>query len=174
MYHVYNRGSRKGTLFSASEEYTAFEKMLARGRELKGMRVTAYCLMGNHWHLLLWPERDGDLSKFCHWLETTHANRFRRQTDSIGEGAVYQSRFNSVPVTDLVHYLRACRYVERNPVEAKLVERAEKWRWSSAAQRGGAQPELPMDDGPVPLPTSWLAIVNQQLDLAPEELLLAL
>ena len=174
VYHVCNRGSRKGPLFPSNEEYIAFEEMLARGRELRGIRVTAYCLMGNHWHLLLWPARDGDLSKFCHWLQTTHASRYRRRTQTIGEGAVYQSRFSAVAVMDLVHYLRACRYVERNPVEAKLVDRAESWRWSSAAQRAGTQPRLPMDDGPIPLPASWLSIVNQELELAPEELLVAL
>ena len=137
--------------------------MLAYGRELKPMRITAYCLMPNHWHLLLWPQGDRDLPRFLHWLETKHASRYRRQTETTGEGAVYQSRYTAVPVTDLLDYLRVCRYIERNPVAAHLVERAEDWRWSSAPQRAGARTDLPMDDGPMPLPSNWLDLVNQEL-----------
>jgi putative transposase len=174
IYHVCNRGSRKGPLFTSPEEYTAFEEVLACGRELKPMRITAYCLMGNHWHLLLWPKGDRDLSRFLHWVQTKHASQYRRATATIGEGAVYQSRFTSVPVTNLIDYLRVRRYVERNPLKAQLVERAEDWRWSSAAQRAAADTKLPMDDGPVALPASWLQIVNQELDLSAEELIVAL
>jgi putative transposase len=169
VYHVCNRGARKGPLFTSDEEYTAFEGLLAEGRQRRPMRITAYCLMGNHWHLLLWPVGDRDLSCFLHWVETKHANWYRRQTDTVGEGAVYQSRFNARPITSLVDYLCVCRYVERNPLEAHLVERAEQWRWSSAAQRASAEAALPMDDGPIPLPTTWLEIVNQPMDLAAEE-----
>jgi putative transposase len=67
-------------------------------------------------------------------------------------------------VTDVLHFLTVCRYVERNPLAADLVARAEEWRWSSAAQRAGADTDLPMDDGPMPLPVGWLALVNQGLD----------
>lgn len=165
VYHVCNRGSRKGPLFTSPEEYTAFEEMLAYGRELKPMRITAYCLMPNHWHLLLWPEADQDLSRFAHWLETTHASRYRFRTQTKGQGAVYQSRFTSVPVPSLLDYLRVCRYIERNPVEAQLVVRAEEWRWSSAPQRAGQDTDMPVDDGPMPLPSNWLEIVNQEIDL---------
>jgi putative transposase len=138
------------------------------------MRIIAYCLMPNHWHLLLWPEGDRDLSRFLHWLETTHASHHRRQTHTIGQGAVYQSRFTAIPVTDVLHFLTVCRYVERNPLAADLVARAEEWRWSSAAQRAGADTDLPMDDGPMPLPVGWLALVNQGLDLLTSDPAMAL
>jgi putative transposase len=174
IYHVCNRGSRKGPLFNAPEEYAAFERLLASARELRAMRIVAYCLMVNHWHLLLWPLRDGDLSQFLHWVTGTHASRWRRQTKTQGQGAVYQSRFCAVGVLDLLHFLRVCRYIERNPVEASLVRRAEDWSWSSAAQRAGLATELPMDDGPLPLPNDWLAIVNQERDLGESELIVAL
>ena len=124
------------------------------------MRIIAYSLMPNHWHLLLWPARDGEISRFLHWVTGTHAARFRRQTASQGQGAVYQSRFQAVGVLDLLHFLRACRYVERNPVQANLVARAEDWPWCSAAQRAGRDTDLPIDDGPMSLPSDWLEIVN--------------
>ncbi len=100
--------------------------------------------------------------------------RLRRQTKTQGEGAVYQSRFRAIGVVDLLHFLRVCRYIERNPVAANLVERAEAWPWSSAAQRAGADTELPIDDGPMRLPSDWLAIVNQERDLFEGDLVVAL
>ena len=173
LYHAFNRGSRKGPLFTTSEEYTAFEDLLAYSRERIPMRIVAYCLMKNHWHLLLWPYEDGDISRFLHWLSGTHASRYRRRTSTVSEGAVYQSRFRVVGVADSLHFLRVCRYVERNPVEARLVQRAEDWHWSSARQRSQVDGEFPMDDGPMPLPSDWLAIVNSERDLATSDLVLA-
>jgi putative transposase len=174
LYHAFNRGSRKGPLFSSAEEYTAFENLLAYSRERIAMRIVAYCLMVNHWHLLLWPHEDGDVSRFLHWLSGTHANHYRRQTNTVSQGAVYQSRFHAVGLTDSLHFLIVCRYIERNPVEARLVQRAEDWRWSSARQRGQVDIELPMDEGPMPLPTDWLAIINSERDLATSDLTLAI
>jgi putative transposase len=95
-------------------------------------------------------------------------------TQTIGEGALYQSRFTAVPVTDVLHFLRVCRYVERNPVTAHLVGRAQEWRWSSAPQRLGADTDLPMDEGPMPLPVNWLEIVNAPVDLVTGDLPVAL
>jgi len=109
--------------------------------------------MPNHWHFLLWPEKDGQLSKFMHWLTTTHASRWRRDSMTVGQGAVYQSRFDAVPVPDLAHLLTAWRYVERNPVEASLVQKAEDWPWSSAAQGNDPSPDLPLDTAPIPRPS---------------------
>jgi putative transposase len=136
------------------------------------MRIIAYSLMPNHWHLLLWPARDGEISRFLHWVTGTHAARFRRRTTTQGQGAVYQSRFHAVGVLDLLHFLRACRYVERNAVQANLVARAEDWPWCSAAQRAGCHTDLPMDDGPMELPSGWLEIVNDSRDLVERDLVL--
>jgi putative transposase len=114
-YHVFNRGSRKGLLFASADEYIAFERLLAEGREEWPMRIIAYCLMPNHWHLLLWPEHDGDLSRFLHWITGTHGHRWRRFTRTQGEGAVYQGRFGSRRVLDQPHLFEVWRYIERNP-----------------------------------------------------------
>ena len=126
------------------------------------MRILAYCLMPNHWHLLLWPERDGQLSAYMHWLETSHADHWRRVTHSRGEGAVYQARFTSVPILDPVHFYTAWRYIERNPIEAGLVKRAEEWDWSSASHPRVGCEYLALDPGPLQLSPQWLAIVNEE------------
>ena len=128
------------------------------------MRIIAYCLMPNHWHLLLWPAQDGDLSNFLHWVTGTHAQRFRKATNTVGQGAVYQSRFAAVGVTDLLHLLNVWRYIERNPIQAGLVERAEGWPWSSAVHILGAHNGLILDPAPVSRPLEWLTIINQDVD----------
>ncbi len=161
VYHACNRGSRKGPLFRCPDEYTAFERVLADGREKRAMRIIAYCLMPNHWHLLLWPEREGELSRFLHWVTGTHACRWRRATTTQGEGAVYQGRFQAKGVSDLLHLLTVWRYVERNPVRAGLVTRAEDWDWSSAGHLTGRSTALTLDVGPISRPAEWLEIVNQ-------------
>ena len=166
VYHAFNRGSRKGPLFTSSDEYIAFERVLAEGREVRPMRIVAYCLMPNHWHLVLWPQHDGDVSRFLHWVTGTHGRRWRRSTGTEGEGAVYQSRFTAVGVSDLHHLLTVWCYVERNPLRAGLVSKAEDWPWSSAAQCPRPDTGLIMDPGPIARPSEWLAILNQERDIA--------
>lgn len=124
------------------------------------MRMFAYALMPNHWHLVLWPEEDGAVSAYLKWLEGTHAcnfNRCYRQS-----GAVYQSRFKSVPVYDPIQLLRVLRYVEANPVRAGLVPRAEAWQWSSASPSS----LVCLTPSPVARPPQWLDLLaDPTLDL---------
>jgi REP element-mobilizing transposase RayT len=97
-YHVLNRAAKKAALFETGGDYHAFEKLLGEACERHPMRVLAYCLMPNHWHLLLWPEPTQDLTRFVQWLSTTHAARWNRAHKNLGGGAVYQSRFKSIPI----------------------------------------------------------------------------
>ncbi len=75
-YHVMNRANGRLRIFQKEGDYIAFENVLAEGQVRTGMRICGYCIMGNHWHLLLWPENDGDLSDFMHWITLTHASRY--------------------------------------------------------------------------------------------------
>src|SRR5205814_6203726 len=135
-YHVMNRTWGKIELFEDETDYAAFERVLAEaiGR-VRGMRVCAYCLMPNHFHLVLWPSRDGQLSRFMQWLTMTHTQRWHAHRRSAGRGHLYQSRFKSFPIEQDHHFLSVCRYVERNPLRARLVRAAGNWRWSSLAAR---------------------------------------
>ena len=159
--HVYNRGSRKGPLFANAGHYILFIRLLEEARARFDVRVLAFCLMPNHWHLLLCPGDDEVLSLFMHWLTTTHARLWRRMTDTVGEGAVYQSRFGAVPIADRWHLLVARRYIERNALASSLCPRAEDWPWSSAAE----QPPIDnyrfhVDAQKFPLPNNWIDILN--------------
>ncbi len=165
--HVCNRGSRKGFLFDSAADYIAFIHLLAEARSTRPMRILAYCLMRNHWHLLLWPEEEDHLSPFMHWLTTTHARQWRDSSGTQGEGAVYQSRFTAVPILDSWQYFIAWRYIERNALEAGLVGRAESWPWCSAAIAPPADGALTVDTPPLALPADWLTVLNtaSEIDL---------
>jgi hypothetical protein len=87
--------------------------------------------MPTHWHLVLWPARDGELTAFCRWLTHTHTMRWHAHYHTAGTGHLYQGRFKAFVVESDEHLATVCRYVERNPLRANLVVRAEQWRWSS-------------------------------------------
>jgi putative transposase len=126
------------------------------------MRIISYCLMPNHWHLLLWPELDQTLSRFVGWLTQTHAQRWRKNRGSVGAGHLYQGRFKSFPVQLGEYYYKAGRYVERNALKANLVDRAEDWRWGSLWVRcfGSARDKALLTEGPMQSPADWLTRVN--------------
>jgi putative transposase len=128
------------------------------------MRILGYCLMDNHWHLVLWPRRGKDLSNFVAWVCTTHVRRWREHRGG-GEGHLYQGRYKSFLVQEDRHFLTLLRYVESNPLRAKMVRRAEDWPWSSlgrAAGRGGMKVEL--EEWPVERPRGWKSLVNEKLE----------
>src|SRR5688500_12158419 len=134
-YHVMNRGSLRARLFYTARDYGAFVRLLAETVERFTLPLLSYCVMPNHWHLIVRPERAEHLSKSMHWLTCTHAHRWCHAHERTGPGPLYQGRFKAIQVQPDFHLLRACRYVERNALKAEFVERAEDWRWCSAYQR---------------------------------------
>jgi putative transposase len=163
IYHVLNRASGRRQIFDTPGDYQAFEQILGEAHERVAMRTLAYCLMPNHWHLVLWPRRAGELSRFVAWLTLTHTQRWHAWRGTTGTGPLYQGRFKSFPVQEDGHFLVVCRYVERNALRAGLVARAEDWRWSSLRHRMARDRPPPAWLAPWPLaaPPDWLASVNQ-------------
>ena len=164
VFHVLNRANNRDPMFEEDEDYLAFLRVMRDTLEKKPMRILAFCLMPNHWHLLLWPERDNDLGNFMQTITTTHVRRWRLHRQTVGEGHLYQGTYKSFPVQDDDHFYTVCRYVERNALRANLVERAEDWRWGSLWQR--RQRTCPEDyptlsDWPLPRPRNWMALVNR-------------
>ncbi len=160
VYHVLNRAVGRATLFSKGGDYAAFEKILRQAWERFGMRLLSYVIMPNHWHLVLWPQEAGTLSDYVQWLTVTHVRRWHAHYHSGGTGPIYQGRFKSFPVQEDDHLLTLGRYVERNALRAKLVKRAENWRWSSLWQRVH-ETQVPWLSGwPTPAPEGWLEYVN--------------
>lgn len=160
--HVINRGNDRKLLFAAPSAYEDFLAILGKARERCGLRLLAYCLMPNHWHLLVWPRTGTDVPSFCHWVTTVHAIRHRRDTRSIGHGHLYQDRYHSFAIESESRYYQVIRYIEANPVRAGLASLAEDWPWSSLTERTRRHRRL-LDPGPLPLPQGWTATVNESL-----------
>jgi putative transposase len=163
VFHVLNRAVQNMVIFRSADEYTQFLILLAQAAPRFGVRVLAYCIMPNHWHLVLWPESDDGLSRFMQWVTGTHAQLWRTAHRSQGRGAVYQGRFKAIAVQCDRHFLVLCRYVERNPVRARLVERAQDWGWSGASPLS-SDPERPhISQWPVPRPIGWAEYLNEDI-----------
>ncbi len=128
-YHVINRGNRHEEVFLSAADYLRFLNLMAQARARLSMRVLTYCLMPNHFHLLLRPYGDGDLSRWMHWLLTTHVRRHHRCHGT--DGRIWQGRFKAFPVAEDRYLTSVARYIERNPVRASLVTEAGAWSWSS-------------------------------------------
>ncbi len=156
-YHVINRGNGRATVFHDDADFTGFVELIRDARERLPMRIAGFCLMPNHFHLVLWPRGDGDLSRWMQWLMTAHVRRHHRRYGTSGH--VWQGRFKAFPIQQDEHLLTVLRYVERNPVRAGLVARAEDWLWSSVAIDG--PPAAPPRQTPLKLPDRWHSFVNR-------------
>jgi putative transposase len=172
-YHVLNRRVGRLPLFEKPADYAAFEQVLAEIYAQTKLRIAAYSLMPNHWHLLLWPRHDGELSEALRWITVTHTQRWHAHHQTAGTGPIYQGRFKSFPVQTDEHFLTVARYVERNALRAKLVNRAENWRWSSLWRRQREDPiqTVWLSDWPMERPRDWVAQINRAQTAAELELL---
>ena len=162
VYHVLNRGNARRAFLHKPVDYDSFLRILAEAKGQVPMRILAWCLMPNHWHLVLWPHTGPDLSRFLQWLTLTHTQRWHAHYHNVGTGHLYQGRFKAFPVQEDDHFYSLCRYVERNALRAGLVERAEDWAFGSLWQRiqgSGAFAGL-LSDWPVAFPKDWVAQVN--------------
>ncbi len=165
-YHVLNRGNGQAEVFHKQDDYAAFLKLLAQASERVPMRLLAYCLMPNHFHLVVWTLEDGDLGRWMQWLMTSHVRRYHRHYRTSGH--VWQGRFKAFPIEESEHLLTVLRYVERNPVRAKKlgVAKAQDWPWSSIGSPPSDVERPPLDPGPVPRDSNWLSWVNAPLTAA--------
>lgn len=158
-YHICNRGNGQAQVFHKDADYDAFVHLIGLACERLPMRVLAYCLMPNHFHLALQPYDDGDLSRWMQWLTTSHVRRYHRHYHSSGH--VWQGRYKSFPVADDEHLWVMLRYVERNALRANLVDRAQTWPWSSLRWWRRADRPAYLCDGPFDRPVDWVRRVNR-------------
>jgi len=169
IYHVLNRSVARLRIFKTPKDYVAFERVLAEAQVGCPMRVLSYCLMPNHWHLVLWPTGDDDLTAYMRWMTHTHVMRWHTAHRTVGTGPLYQGRFKAYPVQKDGHCLTVCRYVERNALKAGLVDRAEDWQWCSLWRRGHRRvtDNVPvLTPWPVSRPRQWTNLVNRPQSVA--------
>lgn len=161
IYHVLNRGNGRMRIFHKAADYEAFERVLAEGLERYPVEWLTYCLMPNHWHLVVRPKTDKALGRLMGWVGVTHVRGYHEHDHSRGGGHLYQGRFKSFPVAEDDYFLALCRYVEANALRAGLVERAEDWRWCGLWRRANGGTELPLSVWPVERLRNWVAWVNR-------------
>ena len=147
-------------LFDGQRDYELFIRCLIGALAYEPIPLYAYCVMPNHFHLVVQPDRDRQLADFMRHLAGSHGQLWQRSRGSIGGGAVYQGRYRACPVQTETHFLTVCRYVERNALRAGLVERAEAWPWGSAGMRGNNCDVVPLAAWPILRPSAWTDIVN--------------
>jgi putative transposase len=170
VYHIINRANGRARIFSQDEDYRDFEYLLNEMRETYDIRILAYVIMPNHWHLMLYPKKDGDLGRALHWLTTSHVRRHHSRKETIGHGHLYQGTYKSFLVQTDEHFLSVLKYVERNAVRAKLCKTSESWKWCSAYRRlsTNQKEKRLLAKLPVPLPREYRTWIN---DPEPSELL---
>jgi REP-associated tyrosine transposase len=171
VYHVLNRANGRLPLFRTPRDFLAFHDALDAAMARHPTRLLAWCVMGNHWHFVAHPRADGELSRFFAYLGLTHATRWQVAHRAVGTGHVYQARFKSFMIQEDAHLASVLRYVERNPLRAGLVDRAEDWPWGSLHARlhDPARCAALLSEWPIARPRDWVARVNRAQSPAEEE-----
>jgi putative transposase len=164
VFHVLNRSVARLTIFEKPEDYDAFCRVLEETWQIVPLAIFAMVVMPNHWHFVVRPDTDDQVTEFFRRLTLTHTMRWHAHYLTGGTGHLYQGRFKSFPVQSDEHLLGVMRYVERNPLRANLVELAETWRWGSAWARQQRDPVdrlwlAPLTDPA--LPRHWREWVNK-------------
>jgi len=173
IYHLLNRGNGQQKVFHQDGDYLAFLNLLGDMRQRYGVELYAYCLMPNHFHLLVKVQQGESLSRGMQWFMTSHVRRYHRHYG--GSGHLWQGRYKSFVVEDDDHLLTVARYVEGNPVRASMVQSAADWAWSSHRERcaeRGLAPQVPvplvqgsalLDPLPVSFSDDWTTFVDTPL-----------
>jgi putative transposase len=154
-----NRANQKAQVFHHPADYDAFIRLMTKAQEQVELPLLAACLMPNHVHLVVKPSANKDVTKWMHWLFTTHSRHYNDKYEKVGH--VWQGRFKACLAQCDQHLLTVMRYVERNALRAKLVGAAEDWRWGSLQWRSATQPPFELAPTPMPLPSWWREFVNQ-------------
>lgn len=128
-YHILTRGNDRRALFKQDQDYRVFTGLIIKYLEIFSISILHYCLMNNHIHLLLKLDVSMELPKFMQGILQSYANYFRKQYDSAG--FLFQNRYKSFLIDSERYLLEAARYIERNPLRAKIVNVLEEYPWSS-------------------------------------------
>ena len=128
-YHIYNRGAHKADIFRDDRDYVYLLKLLKEKAAAFDISVIAYCLMSNHYHLLLRQNGDATISQFMQAVFNIYSKTFNRKYGL--SGTLFEGAFKAIFVDRYEYLLHLCRYIHRNPVEADMVKNPEQWHYSN-------------------------------------------
>jgi len=146
VYHAINRGNNRADVFTAGDDHRAFLEAIEKTRGKYPFRLFGYCLMTNHFHLLLRPDSGQSISRILQSLTVTHTWRHHKRHRSSGH--VWQGRFRSPSIEGGAHLLGVLRYIEANPLRAGMVADPGAYPWSSYRRHGLGQPDPLLDSLP--------------------------
>jgi putative transposase len=161
IYHILNRGNGRQTVFFKDGDYQAFMDLMNESRKVFDFKLYAYCIMPNHFHLVVECSKAETYSSWMQWLTGTYACRYHKHYG--GNGHVWQGRFKSFLIQTDEYLLTVLRYVEANPVRAGMVDFADLWSWSSHNQRIGKISADLIDNPPIEMPLAWAEWVNRAI-----------
>jgi len=161
IYHVINRGNGGQTVFRKDKDYEVFAEMMEEAKLRYAVKLFAYCLMPNHFHMVLMPDEAQNLSKWMQWLMTSHVRRYHQHYGTSGH--VWQGRYKSFLIQKDSHLLAVLKYVESNPLRVGLASSAREWLWSSHLESLGKRPSLLIDEVPIELPKDWGKFVDEPM-----------
>ena len=159
--HVVNRGDQRERIFRSPADYLGFVAAMTDAAERTVVRLLAFSLMPNHFHLVLWPVLGGEVSTYMQLLMNAHLRDVVPRHGTSGLGHVYQGRFKNFDILNERHFLNVCRYVEANALQAGLVSRAEEWPWCSLSCSGPAPGINLLSEWPLRRPRDWFEQVNR-------------
>jgi putative transposase len=139
VYHAFNRGNNGADVFAEEGDYQAFLQALAQTQSRYQFKLFGYCLMINHFHLLLQPGAEQSISRILQSLTVAHTWRFHKRHHSSGH--VWQGRFKSPVIQDDAHMLVVLRYIEANPLRASMVSDPGDYQWCSYQHHGLGRPD---------------------------------
>jgi len=137
-HHITQRGNNRQIVFNDNEDRKKYLSLIKQYSQEYKISTLCYCLMPNHVHFISIPHKENSLAKAFNFAHMRYSQYFNKKTSSCGH--LWQSRFYSC-VLDEPHLIMAARYIERNPVRAKMVKKAWEWKWSSAAYNIGNKPK---------------------------------
>lgn len=155
IYHIINRGNRRSEVFHKEEDYEKFISLLKEAKKINNIKIYAFTLMPNHFHLVLKPKKAEDLSKFMQWLMTSYV-RFYNKTYKTS-GHLWQGRYKSFLVQKNNYLLTLLNYVEQNPQRAKLKD----WKYASSQYKDS----FLIDKLPIDIPDDWdnfLSVIEKE------------
>ncbi|MBT3879531.1 MAG: addiction module toxin RelE [Candidatus Scalindua sp.] len=134
LYHVTSRGNARKSIFAGDEDRKIFLDTLDKVNDKYNFLCHAYCLMDNHYHLLI-ETPDGNLSNGMRQLNGVYTQRYNRRNKKVGH--VFQGRYKAILLQKELHFLEVCRYIVLNPVRARAVNLPKEWKWTSYKATGG-------------------------------------
>ena len=148
-------------MFRNAADYLGFIAALTDAVDRTTVRLLAYCLMPNHFHLVLWPVHGDEISAYMQLLMNAHIRDVQRRHGTAGTGHIYQGRYRNSAIVTERYFVNVCRYVEANPLCAGLVSRAQDWEWSSLVRSGPVDEINILTPWPIARPRKWTDLVNR-------------